>query len=260
MPARPTGPFRLLAACCAALAGAAAAAPAPVVLSNVALRYDTEGRVVNAHDGGIFGPFNGRFYLYGTVYEACVQAGPVCDGKCGYYGNLFAAYSSADLATWRLESANVLPELARDNDHISYWEANVGYNAATQTYVMTFWSGHFGFKNSSLAIATSASPSGPFVLAPPITLRGAAQVSDTVALFVDDDGTAYARFNTQDMPKRHVVERLAGDWLSSSGEYATIFEKATFPWYDVSRARGEWETHTPHQTPRTKQVHTSSLR
>lgn len=260
MPARPTGPRRLLAACCAALAGAAAAAPAPVVLSNVALRYDTEGRVVNAHDGGIFGPFNGRFYLYGTVYEACVQAGPVCDGKCGYYGNLFAAYSSADLATWRLESANVLPELARDNDHISYWEANVGYNAATQTYVMTFWSGHFGFKNSSLAIATSASPSGPFVLAPPITLRGAAQVSDTVALFVDDDGTAYARYNTQDMPKRHVVERLAGDWLSSSGEYATIFEKATFPWYDVSRARGEWETHTPHQTPRTKQVHTSSLR
>jgi hypothetical protein len=58
---------------------------------------------------------------------------------------------------------------------------------------MSFWSGHFGFKNSSLAVATSASPSGPFVLAPPITLRGAAQVSEQSTLDAPVDGVVEYR-------------------------------------------------------------------
>ena len=203
----------------------------PVVLSNVALRLDTAGRVVNAHDGGLYA-LDGKYWLYGTVYENCSQAGPVCDGHCGYFGNVFAAYSSPDLLTWTLESSNVLPELSRDNDKVSYWEANVGYNAATQHYIMLYWSGHYGFVNSSVAVATASSPSGPFVNAPPIRMHGARIISDTVALFVDDDGVAYARYNTRDAPLRHIVERLAPDWLSSSGEYGEIWSKQDFPWYD----------------------------
>ena len=189
-----------------------ASAQTPVTVSNTALRIDTQGRVVNAHDGGLY-VFGGRFWLYGTVYEDCVQAGAVCDGRCGYFGNVFAAYSSPDLQTWQLESANVLPALSRDNAAVSYWEANVGFNAATSTYVMLYWSGHFGFVNASVAVATSASPAGPFEPAAPIAMRGASVISDTVALFVDDDGQAYARYNTRDAPLRHVVERLAPDWL-----------------------------------------------
>ena len=206
-------------------------AQTPVTVSNTALRRDTQGRVVNAHDGGLY-VFGGRFWLYGTVYEDCVQAGAVCDGRCGYFGNVFAAYSSPDLQTWQLETANVLPALSRDNAAVSYWEANVGFNAATSTYVMLYWSGHFGFVNASVAVATSASPAGPFEPAAPIAMRGASVISDTVALFVDDDGQAYARYNTRDAPLRHVVERLAPDWLSSTGESGVIFEKQDFPWYD----------------------------
>ena len=220
----------------AALVLVAASSPSsstPVAISNTVLRRDMLGRVVNAHDGGLYRfSASGLFWQYGTVYEDCVQAGPVCDGKCGYLGNVFAAYSSPDLATWTLESANVLPELSNDNDHISYWEANVGFNAATSMYVMLYWSGHFGFVNASVAVAMAPSPAGPFLNAAPIAMRGATVISDTVALFVDDDGTAYARYNTRDAPLRHVVEKLAPDWLSSSGEHATIFSKQQFPWYD----------------------------
>jgi hypothetical protein len=223
-------------------------AAAPSTVSNVALRYDTMGRVVNAHDGclvqfpsSIAPPSSTNassssspttYWLYGTVYEACEQQGAICDGKCGYLGNLFAAYSSPDLMTWTLESANVLPALAADNDRVSYWEANVAYNTRTSLFVMVYWSGHFGFVNNSLAVATSPSAAGPFVPVVPIALRGATVVSDTVALFVDDDGTAYARYNTIDLPRRHVIERLTPDWMNSTGEFAVIFEKPDFPWMD----------------------------
>jgi hypothetical protein len=247
-------------AAAAVAAAAASAAPTVVTVSNVALRHDTQGRIVNAHDGclvqfpaaavaplpssasaaaaaaggaaGAPAPPALTFWLYGTVYEDCVQDGAICDGKCGYRGNLFAAYSSPDLQTWTLESANVLPALAADNDRVSYWEANVGYNAATATFVMTYWSGHFGFVNNSIAVAVAASPAGPFVPAPPIAAAGAGVVSDTVALFVDDDGTAYVRYNTIDLPRRHVVEKLTPDWLNTTGQFSVIFEKPDFPWLD----------------------------
>jgi hypothetical protein len=205
-------------------------------ISNVAPRYDTLGRIVNSHDGCLVqltAPGKAPlYYQYGTVYENCTQDGPICDGKCGYLGNLFSVYSSPDLESWTLISDNVLPELAKDNSHISYWEANVGYNAKTNSFIMLYWSGHYGFVDNHIAVATSTTPDGPFINTPPIAVRGASIISDTVALFVDDDGTAYARYNTRDLPYRHVIERLDSTWLNSTGESAIIFEKPSFPWYD----------------------------
>lgn len=210
------------------------AVAAPVTVSNVAPRRDTSGALVNAHDGCLvqFSP-GGLFYQYGTVYGNCSQGGPVCNGKCGYFGSTFALYTSPDLVQWTLVSPSVLPEMERDNDRVSYWEANVAYNAATGAYVMVYWSGHYGFVNGSVAVATSASPAGPFVNAPPIVVRGSRRISDTVALFVDPaDGVAYVRYNTYDLPRQHIVERLDASWLSSTGEYGVIFAKPDFPWYD----------------------------
>src|SRR5690349_19367894 len=79
-----------------------------ITLSNVEPRFDIDGKYVNAHDGTLV-EFAGVFYLYGTVYEDCVQHGPVCDGVCGYFNNTFAVYSSHDLLTWTLLNDNVLP-------------------------------------------------------------------------------------------------------------------------------------------------------
>lgn len=33
-------------------------------------REDTDGNIVNAHDGGIY-LFNDTYFMYGTVYENC---------------------------------------------------------------------------------------------------------------------------------------------------------------------------------------------
>lgn len=210
-----------------------------VTVSNVVLRNDTEGRVVNSHDGCLVQlPTSAEptapllYYQYGTVYEPCHQPDAVCDGKCGYFNNTFSVYSTPDLVHWTLLSANVLPELTLDNDHISYWEANVGFNNRSNQYVMIYWSGHYGFINSSVAVAVSKSPAGPFRNVAPIVARGAAAISDTVAMFVDDDGTAYVRYNTWSNPRQHIVERLTDDWLASTGEFGVIFSKPDFPWYD----------------------------
>ena len=203
-------------------------------LSNVNLRYTMDGTLVNAHSGGLY-RFNSTFYLYGTAYENCTQDGPVCQTSCGYYNNSFVAYASPDLVSWTLVNDNLVPGINADSASTEYDEVNVGFCADRGDYVLTFWSGHYGFTNSKIAVARSPSPVGPFTLVEPITATGGTVISDTVGLFVDDDGTAYVRYNTRDAPLRHVVERLSADWTTSTGEHALIFSKQDFPWYDGER-------------------------
>ena len=208
-------------------------------LSNVAPRLDVTGAIVNAHSGGLYrfprdAPGADLFYLYGTAYPMCHQAGHICEQSCGYYNNSFAVYTSPDLVSWKLASPNLLalPDAAT----IEYDEVNVGWNRATGDFVMTYWSGHFGFANGHIAAARARSATGPFAAAPAIVVRGASVISDTVALWVDEfgDGAAYVRYNTRDAPLRHMVERLTADWRAVDDAYAParIFAKQTFPWYD----------------------------
>jgi hypothetical protein len=200
-------------------------------MSNTNLRYTSAGSLVNAHSGGLY-RFNGLFYLYGTAYQNCTQSGPICVANCGYYDNIFVAYSSEDLETWTLASDNLVPAIGADSASIEYDEVNVGYCASSNDYVMTFWSGHYGFSNSKIALARSPTPTGTFELMPPIVAVGGKIISDTVGLFVDDDGIAYVRYNTRDPPLRHIVEKLNADWSATSGEFGEIFSKQDFPWYD----------------------------
>eukprot|EP00047_Mylnosiga_fluctuans_P011891 m.23481 g.23481 ORF g.23481 m.23481 type:complete len:528 (-) comp3908_c0_seq1:135-1718(-) len=204
-----------------------------VTIFNDRWRFDTNGSIINAHDGQLVSFDGGQTYLlYGTAYAYCTQHSAVCDGVCGYLNNTFAVLSSPDLMVWTLHSANILPAMVLDNTHINYWEANVGYNQRTGRYVMTYWSSRYGFVNNMVAAASASSPMGPFTNEAPIALQSAKIISDTVNLFVDDDNTAYLRVNTRDAPLRHTIERLAPDWLSSTGQYSVIFEKQDFPWYD----------------------------
>ena len=211
-------------------------------LSNVEPRLDVTGAFVNAHSGILVrfpaaAGVGDDFWLYGTAYPMCVQSGPICEQACGYYNNSFVVYSSPDLMAWTLASPQgvslvPLPDAA----FVEYDEVNIGWCAATGDFVLVYWSGHFGFHNNSVAVARSRSPVGPFEPAAPITARGAAVISDTVALWVDEfgDGAAYIRYNTRDAPLRHMVERLAPDWRSSDPAYSPsrVFAKQTFPWYD----------------------------
>ena len=196
-------------------------------ISNVAPRFDTSGHYVNAHDGCLV-QFNDTYYLYGTIYENCTQSGPHCDGKCGYYGNKFAVYSSKDLMQWNLLSNNALPELTKDNDKYSYWEPNVGFNNLTKQYVMIYWSGHYQNDNK-IAIAVSNTVDGPFINISPIQ-TSIKNIGSTVQLFVDYNGDGYVRYNThwQSPPSYHVIEQLTSDWTNSTGKNSIIFTDQSF--------------------------------
>lgn len=202
-----------------------------VVISNILPRLDMNGNYVNAHDGCLV-KFGNLYYMYGTVYGLCHQATTVCDGVCGYINNTFALYTSPDLVNWTLITDNILPEVMKDNYFINYWMPNVAYNQLTKQYIMIYWSSRYGFKNSLVGLAVSSTPTGPFLNVKPLEMQGGKIISDTTNLFVDDDNTAYVRYNTRDEPLRHIVEKLSSDWRSSTGEYAVIFEKEDFPWYD----------------------------
>ena len=89
---------------------------APVAISNRRPRRTVSGELVNAHDG-MFTPRmpDGRFWLFGTAYQACRDFSN-CTYPCGWLNNTFAAYSSPTMgmADWRLESADILPSVAAD--------------------------------------------------------------------------------------------------------------------------------------------------
>ena len=217
-----------------ALVGAAllcASSALDVTLSNSAIRSDVNNQTVNSHSGNLY-KFGDLFYLYGTAYENCTQPGPICTTACGYYNNRFVVYSSPDAVAWTLLSNNLVPAINADSATVEYDEVNVGYCTSAGDYVMIFWSGKFGFKNNSIAIARSKTPAGPFELAQPLEARSGTVISDTVSLFVDLDGRAYVRYNTRDAPLQHVVEALTSDWSATTGEYGVIFSKQDFPWYD----------------------------
>jgi hypothetical protein len=202
-----------------------------VVISNVLPRLDTNGLNVDAHDGCLV-KFNNTYFLYGTVYGKCHQSTTICDGVCGYLNNTYALYTSSDLVNWTLITNNVVPEVSKDNNHINYWMPNVGYNSRTGQYVMIYWSSRYGFQNSIVALAVSSTPFGPFVNVPPLVMQGGKVISSTTGLFVDDDNTAYVRYNTRDAPLRHVIEKLSPDWMTSTGQFSIIFEKQDYPWYE----------------------------
>ena len=197
------------------------------------MRLDIYGTPVNSHSGGIY-RFNGVFYLYGTAYQNCTQGQSICNlhNMCGFYDNRFVVYSSPDLGAWTLLNDNLVPEINHDADHVEYDEVNVGFNEPTQEYVMTFWSAHNGFQNSNISMARSKTPGGPFMVAADVKLQGSTVTSDTAGLFIDFDNSAYIRVNTRDLPFRHMVEKLDPTWSFSTGQYAEIFSKQTFPWYD----------------------------
>ena len=242
------------------------AAAKRVTVSNVLPRLDSEGRFINAHDGGLY-EFDGVYHLYGTVYAHCHQPGPTCDGECGYYNNTFSLYTSPDLVQWTLVSLNVLPAMTVDHATVPYWMANVAYNPRTQLYMMQYWDNkvhrtthsqattdhaiihtiahsdiaslclwltvwQYGFTDSRIAMASSNSSHGPFVPIEPITLRGASVISSTTGFFVDPHHNGWVRVNTRDEPLRHVVELLNANWTDTTGKFRVVFEKESYPWLE----------------------------
>ena len=219
------------------LLGLSCAAPLLVTVDNVNPRVDQYGHIMNAHDGSVVRfvngsavAFDGLYFVYGTVYENCTQRGAQCSG-CGYSPNTFALYTTPDMVHFTFITANILPEASKDNSKVDYWMPVVFYNPRSQKFIMQYWSGRCGFVKPCADVAVATSPYGPFVMAPPLLLHGGIP-SSQMGFFVDPQtGAGYVKYNTG-APQHHVVEALADDWLSTTGQWSIVFWKPSFAWME----------------------------
>lgn len=171
-----------------------------VNINNTILRKDTEGNIMDAHDGRLI-KFGDTYYLYGTAY-----------GNTDGYGstNHFHCYKSTDLTNW-----TACGDILNSPPVGVYYRPHVIYNADTKKYVLwfnwykTLWSGQYG-------VAVSDTPTGPFII---VNENASMKFIDKGlgdhSLFVDDDKQAYIVYTTI---SDHVitVEKLASDYLSST--------------------------------------------
>ena len=164
-----------------ALGGAAAAA----TISNVEPRRDTDGDIISAGDGCIsYEPGAARYYIFGASYQCSPEPNDDCycgAGGCapcestqefpplpsatcsGWRHMTYAAWSSADMVTWRKEGMNILPIMTDASSPYSsarnaYFEPCGVYNRQSGFWVL--WFAHPFDKGT----AVSRSPGGPFEL------------------------------------------------------------------------------------------------
>ena len=173
-----------------------------ISIDNMHLRYDTDGKAIDAHDGRLV-KFGNLYYLYGTSYENT-------DGFVT--ANHYHCYSSPDLKTWTFRG-HIL-----DNQPVGvYYRPHVIYNASTKKYVLwynwykTLWLGQFG-------VATSDVPTGPFEIQNTnVTTANAVGGVGDLDLFTDTDGKGYLVYTTIGTHSVS-VDLLSDDYLSSTGK------------------------------------------
>ncbi len=171
-----------------------------IFTSNEHPRFDTEGKIVDAHDGRVI-QFGEKFYWYGTRY-----------GNTNGFttANEYVCYSSTDLNVWKYEGA-----LLQDKPEGVYYRPHVVYNPSTKKYVLWYnwypklWNGQFG-------VATSNSPTGPFtVLNNNVQVKQSSLGVGDLGIFVDNDNKAYLSYNTIQNHKVS-VELLTDDFTGST--------------------------------------------
>ncbi|MBN8858075.1 MAG: family 43 glycosylhydrolase [Sphingobacteriales bacterium] len=173
-----------------------------IVINNIIPRVDTEGNIIDAHDGRIV-KYGNRFYWYGTAYG----------NTSGYLrSNYFQCYSSPDLTTWKKEG-----KLLIDFPSGVYYRPHVIYNAVTRQYVLWYnwypklWEGRYG-------VAVADRPTGPFrIVNTDVKMKNSAYGVGDFGLFIDDDKAAYIAYNTIDGHKGS-IEKLSADYLQSTLE------------------------------------------
>ena len=176
-------------------------------VQNVAPRRDTQGEIIDAHDGCLQ-YFSGRYYLYGTAY-----------GRSAGFGinNRFRVYSSADLEHWNFDG-----ELIEDQPLGVFFRPYIVFNPTTKKYVLWFnwypklWDGLVG-------AAVSDTPTGPFrMVSRNVRLSQSKSAPGDGSLFVDDDGTGYFIYTVIGQGHAIRIERLTPDFLGSTGEASEV--------------------------------------
>jgi len=225
------------------------------------LWFDTEGKLINAHGGGIL-YHEGTYFWFGEhkgEFSNTALVGVTC-------------YSSKDLYHWKFEKI-ALPVSADKNSPIVKGcvieRPKVLYNKKTEKFLMYF---HLelegqGYNAANVGIAISETPAGPYTLLKtgrvnagiwpenmpeelkkenrddsemlkkgwtPEWLEAVSkglfvrhhlkegQMSRDMALFADDDGKAYHIYASEDNATLQIAE-LTDDYQEYTGKYIRIF-------------------------------------
>lgn len=221
--------------------------------------YDTEGKMINAHGGGIV-YYNKTYYWFGELKGM---------GKDGNYAmDGVSCYSSKNLTQWKNEGL-ALKMIADTNSMLQpgciLERPKVIYNKKTKKFLMWFHHELKGqeYKAALTGLAVSDNPTGPYhyikSIRPhqnqwPVNLPDSlkrpldyeilkrkdsgwalkvregmfvrrdfekGQMSRDMTLFVDDDGTAYHIASSEDNQTLH-VSKLNQDYTAFTSEYYRI--------------------------------------
>ncbi len=174
---------------------------------------DTRGEVINAHGGGLLYR-NKTYYWYGETRGRTESRG-------------VNVYSSKDLYNWKFEGL-ALAQLKDTGSDITIGSVmerpKVIYNKKTKQYVMWF---HLelkgrGYSAARAGVAVSDRPEGPFKFINSFRPNG--NMSRDMGLFVDDDGSAYHIYSSNENYDLRIA-RLTDDYLSPTAKDSMLFSK-----------------------------------
>ena len=197
---------------------------------------DGNGQPIQAHGGGILVHSN-VYYWYGEDRTPGIRSAVSC-------------YSSTNLLDWKREGVALWQtNLPRYYDSPVFVERpKVIFNPRTKKFVMWMHAEQSGYHFACAGIATSDTPTGPFVFLktirpitndfgfPPDDPNGQKQFGGTfrdMNLFMDDDGRAYTFYSSEDNWTMYVV-RLNDDF---TGPESPAVENKTWARILVRRMR-----------------------
>ncbi len=178
-----------------------------------ALFHDTDGALINAHGGGIIYA-NNKYYWFGEKRGRHQSEG-------------VNVYSSKDLYNWKAEGL-ALAQSKDPNSDITEGcvmeRPKVIYNKKTKKYVMWF---HLELKGKGYAaaragVAISDKITGPYQFLSSFRPNG--NMSRDMNLFVDDDGSAYHIYSSDENMDLRIV-KLAPDYLTATTQDTLLFRR-----------------------------------
>lgn len=184
------------------------------LIKSGAIWPDTEGKHINAHGGGILF-HEGTYYWYGEKRGDKTFSGGV------------AVYSSPNLYDWKNEGIALSPSDDPTSDitlGCIMERPKVIYNPKTGKYVMWF---HLELKGQGYAaaragVAVSDTPTGPFRFVSSFRPNG--NMSRDMNLYVDDDGSAYHIYSSDENMDLRIV-KLSDDFLSATTDDTFLFRR-----------------------------------
>jgi hypothetical protein len=163
---------------------------------------DEDGNIIQAHSGGILKHGN-RIYWFGE------------NRTHGYHNKTgVSAYSSTDLINWKSDgivmTKSAFPTMFQDEGVCE--RPKVIHNKRTGKFLMWSHLDANGYRNSKAGVAVADKITGPFRHVKDYQPFPGKTFRD-MNLFVDDDGSAYVLYSSEDNATMHIL-RLTDDYLS----------------------------------------------